>query len=318
VTKQSLQRIVPIVISIVLLIILASYAPWGKVGHVLADLDFSTIIILLVLSLLYYSLKALRSWYLLQAMGIQQPFKLVALSYIAAQPVSLLPAGEAYRSQTLHRITGVPVQRSLPQFTMQGFLEAAAMVSIMIVSTLALNTLRLPAIILGILVLIFAIAISRGYVANVTRLVNRLPFLHLSERDIQGFNQRHEAVLSWQWLPFLYGLSLVAELVGTAIAFTSVVGLGGHLSIYQSCLFYVIPVIVGFVSLLPGGIGISEQSAIGVLLLSHIHIATAVAATVVMRVTIVGLGVLYGVIALLIEKFRVPRSAEWLREHQPS
>jgi hypothetical protein len=35
-----------------------------------------------------------------------------------------------------------------------------------------------------------------------------------------------------------------------------------------------------------------------------------------MRVTIVGLGVLYGALALLIEKLRVPHSAAWQQEHQ--
>ncbi len=294
----------PFVISVMLIVLLISYAPWREIGGILTDFDAGTIVILVLLSTAYYALKTIRFWYLLQAMNIQQPLKLVGMSYLSAQPVSLLPAGEIYRSHALRRYTGVPFERSLPQFTMQGVLEGSAMAVLLLISALALGTLRLPALILAALVLVITIAISRGYIANTTRLVNRLPFLSLSEHSIESFSKRHEAVLTWRWLPFLFGLSLLVELVGAAIAYVSVAGIGGHINGYQAALFYVIPVIVGFVSLLPGGLGLSEQSAVGVLLLSKATTAQAVAATLIMRVTIVGLGVVYGTVALLAGQVR--------------
>jgi uncharacterized membrane protein YbhN (UPF0104 family) len=113
--------------------------------------------------------------------------------------------------------------------------------------------------------------------------------------------------LSWQWLPLLYGISLIIEGVGAVIAYVSVIGLGGHINGYQAILAYAVPVILGFVSLLPGGFGVSEQSAVGVLLLSHVKVATAVAATLVMRVTIVGLGAVYGIIAFFISRSHLRR-----------
>ena len=302
--KRKLRRYLPFLISLVLIAVLASYASWPEVGHILSDLDASTILILLVLSLAYYATKTIRFWYLLQAMDIQLPFKLVALSYISAQPVSLLPAGEVYRSRQLHRYTGTPMETSLPQFTMQGILEGGAMGTLMIISALALGTLRIAALAVGAIVLLITIAISKGYIRNATRLANRLPFVNLTENSIQHFSKRHQAVLTWQWLPFLFGISLLVELIGTGIAYVAVLGLGGHIDFYQAALFYIIPVIVGFVSFLPGGIGLSEQSAIGILLLAHISVTNAVASTLVMRVTIVALGVIYGCIALLIGRGR--------------
>src|SRR5438270_580202 len=64
-----------------------------------------------------------------------------------------------------------------------------------------------------------------------------------------------------------------------------------------AAFLYIIPVIVGFLSFLPGGVGLSEQSAVGVLLLSDATVAVAVAATLVMRIAIVALGFLYGLLA---------------------
>jgi len=208
-TKRYLRRYIPLLVSIVLVIVLVGYAPWGQVGKILADFDLGSILLLIGLSLIYYALKTIRFWYLLQAMHIHQPLNVVAVSYISAQPVSLLPAGEIYRSHELRKHTGVPIEASLPQFTMQGILEGGAMALLMLISALALGTLRLPAIILAAFVLLLIIAISRGYVSNATRLANRLPFVNLTEKSIQRFSKRHKAVLTWHWLPFLFGLSLL-------------------------------------------------------------------------------------------------------------
>jgi len=304
-----LRRFVPVIISIILLVILASYAPWDKIGGILADFDLGTILILIGLSLAYYSLKTVRFWYLLKAMKINQPFGVVALSYISAQPVTLLPAGEIYRSHALEQHTGVPVRDSLPQFTMQGVLEGAAMATLAVISALALGKLRVPVLILAAVVLLVTIAISRGYVANFTRILNRLPFINVTNRNIEQFSDRHRAVLSIHWLPLLYGLSLATEVVGAAIAYTAVVGLGAHINMYQAVLVYVLPLVVGFISFLPGGFGVSEQSAVGILLLAHVSVAHAVASTLIMRITIVGLGVLYGGIAMIFSRNRLRRLA---------
>ena len=295
-----MRRYLPFLISVILIFVLVGYAPWDKVGHILSDFDLGTILILLGLSLVYYFLKTLRFWLLLQAMGVKASPRLVALSYISAQPVSLLPAGEIYRSHALKKYAGVPFEKSIGQFTTQGVLEGAAMAFLMVISALALGTLRLAAIALALIVLFIALGINRGYITDVGKWLNRLPFVELTEAKIENFSRRNQAVLTRQWLPVLFGLSVLIELTGAAIAYASVAGIGGHINVFQAVLVYAIPIIVGFISLLPGGFGISEQSAVGVLLLSNITVATAVAATLIMRVTIVGLGVLYGLIALVI------------------
>jgi uncharacterized protein (TIRG00374 family) len=297
---KRLRKWLPIVISLILVCVLAALAPWDEIGKVLQDLDLWAIIVLIGLSLLYYGLKAIRFWYILQAMGIRQPLNLVALSYIGAQPVSLLPAGEIYRSHALRRHTGVPVNKSIGQFTLQGLFEGGAMAAILFISALALGTLRVPALILCIIVLLLLLLVNAGYLKDAATALNRLPFVDITENTIEQFSQKNRAALSREWFPLLFGLSFAIEIVGTGIAYVSVAGIGGHISAFQAAFLYVIPIIIGFISLLPGGIGLSEQGAIGVLLLSKISFAVAVAATLIMRVTIVGLGVFYGLIAQVI------------------
>jgi uncharacterized membrane protein YbhN (UPF0104 family) len=304
------HRFTPIIISLILVAILVGYAPWAEVLDAIRDCPPSVIAILGLLSLLYYALKSLRFWLLLRAMDIRQPLKTVALSYMSAQPVSLLPAGEVYRSHQLKKYTGVPLSESIPQFTMQGVLEGVSMVSLALISALALRTLRLPFLALTIVLIAVVLAIRRGHVASISRALNRLPFFNVNSSTIDSLNYKHQAVLNRNKLPLLLAISITTELVGAAIAYFAVVGVGAHINIYQSILLYVIPVIVGFVSLLPGGLGISEQSAVGILLLADIPIAEAVGSTLLMRCTLVVLGVAYGGLALILGRKLKPAKAQ--------
>ncbi len=304
---KRLRRSLPLIISAVLLVIMILYTPWHQVAAILADFDLSTILLLIALSLLYYGVKALRFWYMLRAMAINQPLSVVAVSYMSAQPVTLLPAGEIYRSQALQRHTGVPLHLSLPQFTMQGLFEGIAMAALGILSAVAVGHLQAPLITLAVIMMLLLLLIRRGYITNLMALLNRLPFINVKGQRITEFSQGHQAMLSGRWLPLLLSLSLLIEIAGTGIAYASTTGLGVNINIFQAVLFYIVPVIVGFISFLPGGLGASEQSAIGVLLLTHTDVAHAVTSTLIMRVTIVGLGQLYGVVALAVAHYWLPR-----------
>lgn len=302
---KKFRKYFPLLVSAALIIVLIGYAPWRDVGDIIEDISVSGVIVLVLLSLVYYALKTLRFWYLLKAMDIHKPFWVVSLSYLSAQPVSILPGGELYRSRALEQHTGVPLRRSVGQFTMQGILEGTAMVTLAIIAALFLGKLRVPFIALGFLLVISIVLINRGGVAKAGRILNRLPFLNLHDQDLEAISNHHQAVLRWQWFLWLYALSIAIELVGSAIALASVASIGAHIDIYQAILVYVIPVIVGFVSFLPAGLGISEQSAVGIMLLSNMRIATAVTATLLMRLAIVGLGMVYGGIALIFGRRRL-------------
>jgi uncharacterized protein (TIRG00374 family) len=302
-SSKLIKRILPFIVSVVLIIILINYAPWGEIGKILANLQAKTIILLILLSLVYYLLKIVRFWYLLRAMGIYKPLTLVAMSYISAQPVSLLPAGEAYRSHALKKYADVPIADSIGQFTLQGILEGGAMGIIMVIAALTLGKLRIVAILVLAFIIFSGYAIKQGYLVPVGKSLNKLPFVNIATHNIESFSKQNRAVLTWRWLPSLFGISLIIELTGATIAYASVAGIGGHVNVFQAALLYIIPVIVGFISFLPGGFGLSEQSAIGVLYLSNITLARAVAATLIMRITIVALGVIYGLMALIVGQF---------------
>lgn len=295
---KRLRKYFPFLVSTILLIVLVSYAPFHEIRDALRHFNDWDVPLLIILSAAYYGLKALRWQYLLQSIGIFKPLKIVLLSYMVSQPVSLIPGGEIYRSHSLKRFTGVPIRRSIAQFTLQGYFEALSLTSIAVISALVLGVYAIPFVLLAIGLIFSVRAIQLGHVSTVSHLVNRLPFIKITGQSIENFSKDHQSALSGRWFAQIYGFSVFTDLFGVAIAYVAVTGVGGELSIFQAVLLYVIPIVVGFLSFLPGGVGASEQSAVGILLLSDVSLSQAVAATLVMRTAIVGLGVFYGVLSM--------------------
>lgn len=301
---KKFRRFVPVVICVLLLIVLAGYAPWKEVGKALAALHPRTYAYLFVLSITYYAIKAVRFWMMLRTLEIYQPPGVSILSYMVAQPVTLLPAGEIYRCKVLERETGVPMRDSLPTFTMQGLLEGAAMTAVGVIGAMAVGELRLPIIGITIAFIFVLLGVQRGYMEHFLAFFNKLPYINIGRARLKKFSRGNQAMLSSRTFPALLVISIVIELLGAAIAYVSVVGLGGQLSLFESILTYVIPLILSFVSFIPGGLGVSEQGTIGIILLAGNPLTTAVAATLVIRVALVGSGLTYGVLAMAFASLR--------------
>jgi uncharacterized protein (TIRG00374 family) len=296
---QLLRKIAPFVISLALLFIIARLAPWGQVIEVLDDINPLAILALVALSAVYYIAKILRFWYMLRILGIKEPLGVISWIYLAAQPVSLLPAGELFRAKALETYRDIPMAKAVPTFTAQGLMEGVGIAVVGVASALTLGTERLPALILAVVVVLSILGIRLGYLAHLTKLINAIPFVSVSRVRLTRFSKQNQALFSGWTLWILAFISVGIELVGVAIAYVSVAGLSGHLNLFQAALFYIVPLIVSFISFLPGGLGASEQSAIGLLLLMGQTSAIAVAATLIMRVAIVVTGLVYGVIALV-------------------
>jgi uncharacterized membrane protein YbhN (UPF0104 family) len=64
-----------------------------------------------------------------------------------------------------------------------------------------------------------------------------------------------------------------------------------------------VPIVLSFVTFLPGGLVANEQSSVGLMLLFHVSAVVAVAAVLLTRIYITGLGVIYGWIAGSILRF---------------
>lgn len=280
--------------------VIAMLVPWSTIVHLLKGLKHETVALLLLMSVVYYLAKTLRFWIMLSQLGVKKPFLLVAMSYISAQPVSLLPAGELYRSALLKKYADVPVHKSSPTVVMQGLIEAIVLLTAALIGAISLGKNQILVLAAAVILILLLIAIKRGWLAAAGRSLNKLPFVHLSSQKLDRFFGDNKIFLTWQNLPTLLLMTIFPIAAGIMIVYLAAGSVGSHLSLMQSTIAYCLPVVLSGLSFLPGGLGASEGGTIGLLHLMGMGVPEAVAVTLIVRVFTLGAGLLFGVIGIIV------------------
>lgn len=278
-----------------------------EVGRDLRAFRWELLPAILGLTLLNYLLRWLKWEYYLRRLGCGAGVGRFdsGLIFTAGMVMAVTPGklGEVFKSYLLRRVNGTPVTRSAPVILAERLTDGLAMLLLMGLG-LTLYPPARPAFVilvlgalLGILVLQFR-GLSEALIAGVARLplggkvAPRLATAYESTRELLEWRVLLVAtaisVVSWgfECLAFYY------VLVGLGVAGTPLLALQATFIFAASTLF-------GLVSFLPGGLGVSEVSSVGLLVaIVGVGAATATTATILIRFCTLWFGVLLGVVAL--------------------
>lgn len=268
---------------------------------------------MLALSLVNYGLRAWR-WHLFgRKLGVEVPFGRTVLYYAAGFALTTTPGklGELLRLWLLERGHGYPYQRTTPLFIGDRVGDANAILLLCLAGLGAFGShvwATAAALLLvgaGTLVLTRPGLLARPLLLAYG-LVGRWPRLFAGVRT----SVRHTARF---FTPRLYLAALLLGTVGwlaECLAFHALLeALGAEVTAQQAVFVFAFSMLVGAVSMLPGGLGSTEAVMVGLLAAIGVDIHTAVAAAVVIRATTLWFAVALGLAALPVALGRARRVA---------
>jgi uncharacterized membrane protein YbhN (UPF0104 family) len=276
----------------------------GRLGPAFGDFDLRLVPVLLLMAVSDYSLRFLR-WRLLarESTGVSPPLVEDVAIFLAANTLLLTPAraGDLTRSYWARRLFGTPVAQTAPVTVV----ERAADVAMMALLAMA------GAVMYGQSALAFGAAVGVGAVAvfilsrrsarvllsrGLARLVSNRPGIETFIASLHRFARP-------RCLCIAFGLGGAAWLIECVMFFIVLAGLGLEATpglAASAAVIYPTANLAGSLSLLPGGIGVSDASITGLTLSMTAGTASqAVAAALLIRLAIVGFGVLTGLPGLL-------------------
>lgn len=236
-----------------------------------------------------------------------------ALLFMAGMVMSVTPGkvGEVLKSYLLRRINQTPISTSAPIVIAERMTDGIAMLLLMGIGL----TLYPPAaplfwVLVGATVIGIALIQSSRFVTWGLGFIAHTKFA----QPIQNAYQSSRSLLGWRMLGGATLISVVSWFF-ECIAFVYVLeGLGiapTWLIVQQSTFIFAASTLFGLVSLLPGGIGVSEASSTGLLVwMIPMSTAAAAAATILIRFGTLWFGVLLGVVALAWFNRRYPHNNE--------
>ena len=253
-------------------------------------------------------------WRLLcKNLGLEIPFRSDFLVYLAGLALYITPAklGELLRSQILREKFGIQRTQTTPLIFIEKFYDLLGAVIASSIGILYFPQIGI--IVLGgliISIIIFVIFSSKITFDKSIILLSKFKF---SKKFIEPLSKSHE-ILKTSTKIKIFTPSVILSLLNWVIISFAVfyvlkalniesLGFPEVVSTYASSLF------LGALSFLPGGLGITEGSFVGLLNIQGIDLATGVVVVIIIRLFTLWFGVLIGFIALkLVGGFSVKSS----------
>jgi uncharacterized protein (TIRG00374 family) len=213
--------------------------------------------------------------------------------------------GEVLKSYLLKRINGTSISASAPIVLAERVTDGLAMLLLMGFG-LTLYAPARPAFfaLLALTVIGLIVVQFRPLIERAAGLVSKLPYGQKIAPRLMTAYLSSQRLLSWRILLASTLISLVSWF-GECVAFYYVLrGLGvpdSFLLLQQATFVFAASTLFGLVSFLPGGLGVSEASSTGLLvLLIPLASGPATTATIIIRFCTLWFGVTLGAIALAI------------------
>jgi len=276
----------------------ALWSSWEEVTAAVARVGWSGTGIVLVLSSLSYLIRSVRWAVFLKALGYPLSLLDNTRIYVAGFALTTTPGrlGETLRSILL-RPFGVPYSVSIGAFVADRFCD---LVGILLVTGILAQTFHpaarfivlLFAVVIGLMMVIYfrehaALELIQKLAKRVSRKSTiAVSALVLAESTLFCI-QPHRfalgvAVTCAAWGMQAVGLAYMLRLLDSDLPF------------FMTVFIFFFATLAGAASMIPGGLGSQEATMIGLLMLNGVGSAQAVAATVILRVATLWLGVAAG------------------------
>jgi len=296
-----------LIIGLAVVIAISLFSDLRAVGNDLLTFDWALLPLILVGTVINYWLRWLKWDYYLRYLKLDRDVdrSTSGLIFTAGLVMSVTPGkmGEVLKSFLLRQRNGTPISRSAPIVLAERLTDGIAMLLLMGLGLTLYPPARPLFVILVLLTIIGIIIVQRQTLAlAIIRMIARLPLGQRLAPRLETIYTTTAQLLHWRILLISTVISVVSWGFECLAFFWVLMGVGSTpswLLLLQATFIFAASTLFGLVSFLPGGLGASEVSSVGLLLaLVGLSASAATTATIVIRFCTLWFGVLLGVIAL--------------------
>lgn len=281
-----------------------------KVLNLINSFPRERLILVLLISLLISLIKSVRFWLFLVQNKINLSVWQAIKVYLAGQLTSPLPGGEAMRGVLVGKENGTDLIDVSGPVVSQMFIEFLSAAILAILGSFIYKLLRIPAlVVIGLVIVLTLLLTNRKLMLALTQRIKVIPFLRKSMDGLNSIQQSiRKSILDHPQKPypnktFLKALTLgiICNLLGGLLLLLITQAYDADLGFFRSTFVYSASVVLtGVGGILPGGLGVTETGMTGILLLSHLGLATAIAIVLMFRIVTLLFNVLIGALVMLI------------------
>lgn len=283
-----LKPIIIVVLLMAFYIGFIAYSDFTKFSSNLSHFKFYYMPIILLLNLFSIFVLALRQQILFKKININIPLKNSLLLYVSALGMVVTPggSGELIKSYFLKKKYGYNIARSFPIVFTERFHDLIAIIIIIAFSLIfnKINEVLVLVIILGLLAILMYGAVRSQILFNsITKIMLKIPRLNkLVNKSVESYDIFYSLTSKKITFQILL-ISVTAWSIQSVAMYLVFIAFGLNFNIFFTTIVVYSSVLLGAISLLPGGIGLTEFSFVSILVKEGVGLSLATSTVIMIR-----------------------------------
>lgn len=298
------RKLLPLLIlAVVVFAALLLYGDINKIRAAFFGFRWTLIPVILALTFLDDTLRFLKWDYFLETIGIEITTKESASIFFGGLAMTITPGkvGEFFKSYLIKKSTGERMSTTMPVIVIERVTDLIAVSILASIGVAYFQYGLLPLAIIITLVVVFIGVVQNQrislFLLEKLKMIPKLGEYHKSARRF--YKSSYELFKASRLLPAIV-LSVFAWGSECMAMFLVFKGLEIETGLLMPIFIFSFSSIMGVVSMLPGGLGVTEASMTGIIiLLTEISEQVAVTATLIIRFSTLWFGFLLGISALI-------------------
>lgn len=304
--KYKKKIIFSIILGALVFIGLSIYANFNELMEAFIEYNWLMFPVILVLSFCNYVSRFYKWEYYTKVLKIDIERKMSFIIFLSSFIMSVTPGkiGEVFKSYLLKEQYGIPISRSAPIVFAERITDFLSLVLLSITGALIFGYGTTIIIGFGIffIVLVFIIS-SKNISHSIIEFFEKFKFVSRVSHKVHTAYDSIYRMVRFKELIVTIILSIIAWGFECLSFYLIINGFGmesfAHINIFVATFVYGFATIVGAATMLPGGLGATDASIAGLLVLLNIPKNISVASTLIIRAATLWFAVIVGIAAVL-------------------
>ena len=269
-------------------VIFIAYSDFEEFSINISQFDFSYLPIILAFVFLGIIIKSLRQQLLYKQIEVCISFKTGILLFISGLSMEATPggSGELIKSYYLKKKFGYPLAKTFPTVIMERLLDLTGIAGILLIVGLLLdnyNIISLMLILLSTLSLIFASGKKKKLFNFLLSIIEKIPVL---KKQVASFSKSYQVfgeLTSGKIMTKTLGLSFFVWMTDAIMIYFIFMGFNLNFDIIFSTFSMYSSLLLGVLTMVPAGIGVTEVSFVEILRGEGVDTATSTSLVILFR-----------------------------------
>ncbi|MBU2506012.1 MAG: flippase-like domain-containing protein [Bacteroidetes bacterium] len=282
---------------------LSIYADYKEVAKAFSIFNWLWFPILLILSYLNYFTRFLKWNYYLKLLKFKVSLKASFDIFMSGLVMSVTPGkfGELLKSIMLKKVADIPISKSAPIILVERITDFLSLLIIALIGTYfyGIGTAVVFSTLAVFIILVIFLS-NKKLAGSALKLFSKIKFINKYIENFEHAYQSSYIMLKPEPLIKMTVLSFVSWFFECFGFYIILINFDLDITVMWSSFVYAFSTIVGSLTLLPGGLGVTDGSLTFLMVNNNIDKFVAVASTLIIRVATLWFAVLVGMISVII------------------